>query len=313
MKKTFIVALLITTILSTVAYADGTVETSKDTIYDTETYLDMYTRDNNGIDEEDAKKALDTYEKIKKKMQDKKDKEEQLRLEQEQESLKLKQQEENRLREEKRLKEINNVEQFTGSANNGTIGSTVYTPTQFIDLIAETVQRVSTEYGMFASIGIANAMQESAFGNSHLAKEGNNLFGIKAYSTWTGKVVGQAPIEEDNGTRTPYRAYDSIEDSVRDFYELMQVDRYTPIRTATTVYDALKFHETGYAGDITKDSQLKRIIDLYDLTRYDTATAYSIDTASINGDTVAVREYVKPEMTREDIKQIIIKQIAGTN
>lgn len=36
---------------------------------------------------------------------------------------------------------------------------------------------------------LAQAILESAWGTSHLATNGNNLFGIKADETWTGDTI----------------------------------------------------------------------------------------------------------------------------
>ena len=44
-------------------------------------------------------------------------------------------------------------------------------------------------YGIPASITMAQALLESAAGNSELSKRSNNHFGIKCKSTWTGNRV----------------------------------------------------------------------------------------------------------------------------
>ena len=173
-----------------------------------------------------------------------------------------------------------NIQKLSSNQDTISIKNTaIFTPEQFINLIAPKVIEISKEYGMWASLGIANAFQESLYGNSSLAKKGNNLFGIKAYPDWTGERVGQAPANEDGGKSVQYRGYPTIDDSIRDFYDLMQNSRYTIIRTAPDVFSALKFHETGYAGDSTKDSQLLKIINDYNLTKYDIqSTTTKLDT-----------------------------------
>lgn len=44
-------------------------------------------------------------------------------------------------------------------------------------------------YGIPASITMAQALLESDNGNGRLAREGNNHFGIKCKSTWTGATI----------------------------------------------------------------------------------------------------------------------------
>ena len=44
-------------------------------------------------------------------------------------------------------------------------------------------------YGIPASIKLAQALFESDNGNSRLAREANNHFGIKCKSNWTGQTI----------------------------------------------------------------------------------------------------------------------------
>lgn len=191
------------------------------------------------------------------------------------------------------------------------IGSDSFTIESFIDFISPKAKIISSKYGMWTSLAIANAIQESAYGNSYNAKNGNNLFGIKAYSDWTGNTVGNAPANEDNGQSIPYRAYNTVEASIEDFYKLLQADRYTPIREANNVYDALKFHETGYAGDSTKDTQLKNYLDSYNLTKYDTEPVLSSQNNMTNTTTntqtssSATSKEQDKELTPEQEEQLI--------
>lgn len=207
---------------------------------------------------------------------------------------------------EEKKKELETQEQLKNQITNSeknlvSIKNTpLFTPTQFIDLISPKVIEISSKYNMFASIGIANAIQESFYGNSYIAKNGNNLFGIKAYSDWMGDKIGQAPSNEDNGNFVQYRAYISIEDSITDFYNLLQLPRYKPIKDALTVNDALKFHETGYAGDSSKDLQLLNIINQYNLTKYDSEHLNSDNKEdnSTNNDESKYKETLFDKITR---------------
>ncbi|NBQ65952.1 MAG: hypothetical protein EBT95_10605 [Verrucomicrobia bacterium] len=59
-----------------------------------------------------------------------------------------------------------------------------------------------------ASAVIAMAIFESGYGNSVLAKEYNNYFGMKAFGSWTGPRAMNMPTR-DNGVETTadFRAY----------------------------------------------------------------------------------------------------------
>lgn len=64
----------------------------------------------------------------------------------------------------------------------------VMTPSQksFLDKIGSAVRSVSKNTGILSSVILAQAILESAWGNSTLAQEANSLFGIKADSNWLG-------------------------------------------------------------------------------------------------------------------------------
>lgn len=62
-------------------------------------------------------------------------------------------------------------------------------PQEFIDQIAKAAQAVAKQSGVPASLSIAQAALESGWGESGLAKTGNNLFGIKADSLWRGQTL----------------------------------------------------------------------------------------------------------------------------
>ena len=66
-----------------------------------------------------------------------------------------------------------------------------------------------------ASITLAQGILESSSGNSRLARNGNNHFGIKCKKTWTGDVI----FEDDDELHECFRAYESALDSAaRNIY-----------------------------------------------------------------------------------------------
>jgi len=74
-----------------------------------------------------------------------------------------------------------------------------------------------------ASITLAQGILESGNGNSRLAVEGNNHFGIKCKKTWTGKTI----FEDDDTLQECFRKYDAAIDSYRDHSDfLMNNPRY---------------------------------------------------------------------------------------
>lgn len=68
------------------------------------------------------------------------------------------------------------------------------------------------EYGIPASIKLAQALLESSNGNSILAIEANNHFGIKCKSNWAGLTISH----DDDAKNECFRKYKNIYDSYRD-------------------------------------------------------------------------------------------------
>ena len=87
----------------------------------------------------------------------------------------------------------------------------------FIETIKDEALENYEDYGILPSITISQAIIESDWGNSTLASEYKNLFGIKADGSWTGDKVNFKTNENyEDIIYSDFRAYDSIEDSVKD-------------------------------------------------------------------------------------------------
>ncbi|HWD58907.1 MAG TPA: glucosaminidase domain-containing protein [Stellaceae bacterium] len=98
------------------------------------------------------------------------------------------------------------------------------------------LQKAGQQLGVSPKILLAQAAIETGWGRSVV---GNNLFGIKAGSSWNGQKVDAATHEYENGALVgitdAFRAYPSAEASVDDFVALVQKSpRY---RTALGVGD----------------------------------------------------------------------------
>ena len=75
------------------------------------------------------------------------------------------------------------------------------------------------------SVCIAQSALETGWGTSGLMTRANAFFGIKAGGSWTGSVYTAGTWEVANGeaynTTANFRAYDSLEASVKDYYDLI--------------------------------------------------------------------------------------------
>lgn len=132
--------------------------------------------------------------------------------------------------------------------------------------------RQQSEYGVPASITLAQGLLESAAGQSELAREANNHFGIKCTSDWVGDTY-----RHDDETRNEcFRSYDNAADSYRDHSLFLRRKRYEPL-FALNVADykgwARGLKECGYATDPQYPAKLIRIIEDYGLNNLNSSPA----------------------------------------
>ena len=120
-------------------------------------------------------------------------------------------------------------------------------------------------YGIPASIKLAQALFESDNGNSRLAREANNHFGIKCKSNWTGQTISHT----DDAPDECFRKYPSVEESYRDHSEFLDKSaRYQDLfKLGPTDYKgwAHGLQKAGYATNPQYAQQLIKIIEDYQL------------------------------------------------
>ena len=124
-------------------------------------------------------------------------------------------------------------------------------------------------YGIPASITLAQGILESGNGESRLAVDGNNHFGIKCHNNWNGETI----IEDDDEKGECFRKYSNVGDSFRDHsLFLKERGRYEFLfEYKITNYKkwARGLKKAGYATNPNYASLLINIIKKYNLTQYD--------------------------------------------
>ena len=132
-----------------------------------------------------------------------------------------------------------------------------------------------SRYGIPAAVTIAQAIDESGWGQSALAIRDNNLFGIKGSGPAGSDVL---PTREfQNGqwvtTSAAFRVYHNVAQSIADHTELLATGpSYQQAMADRHLPDAFATDLTGvYATDPQYGSNLIAIMRLYNLYRYDTA------------------------------------------
>lgn len=147
---------------------------------------------------------------------------------------------------------------------------------KFVNEIAPIIQKVAKDRGYpICSTVIAQACIESAYGTSSLGYKYHNYFGMKCGSAWKGASINMKTKEEYTvGTLTTirdnFRAYSSMEEGVKGYYDFISVKRYANLKTATTpqMY-AERLKADGYATSSTYVNTLMNTVRKWNLDKYD--------------------------------------------
>lgn len=143
-----------------------------------------------------------------------------------------------------------------------------YTSLQYIDRFKGIAIQEMNLYGIPASITLAQGLYESGSGNSELARNANNHFGIKCTSDWTGKSY----YKDDDGHNDCFRVYDTPEQSFRDHSNFLKRKNYAHLfELDKNDYEgwAYGLKAAGYATNPKYPQLLIGIIQKYNLDQYD--------------------------------------------
>lgn len=146
----------------------------------------------------------------------------------------------------------------------------------FISQIGEVAKIVADEYGIYASMMIAQAGLESGWGSSMLSQQAHNLFGVK----WSGKgnYVTMPTLEYYGGAyhtvNAPFAAYNTYYESLVGYATMIKTRFPKSTKSYSPTYqDAARNLRNGiygtYATDPEYASKLISVINTYGLYKYD--------------------------------------------
>ena len=161
---------------------------------------------------------------------------------------------------------------------------------EFIQAVSECAVKDMEASGILASVSIAQAILESGYGTTELARNANNFFGMKCSlsgntwgSTWDGvsKYTKQTKEQDPDGREytvtADFRKYPDMESSVRDHSCYLNGAmngkklRYAGLKGERDYKTAIQIiKDGGYATDVSYVSKVCGIIERYCLTKYDT-------------------------------------------
>jgi LysM repeat protein len=139
---------------------------------------------------------------------------------------------------------------------------------QYINAYKEIAIQEMVRTGVPAAIKLAQGIVESQFGESDLAKESNNHFGIKCKTEWTGART----YHDDDARGECFRVYSSVADSYRDHSDFLRTRPHYAFLFNLDPTDyaawATGLKKAGYATSNTYPQRLKKIIEDYELNQY---------------------------------------------
>ena len=175
------------------------------------------------------------------------------------------------------------------------------TPEEYIQTYKDIAIREMKTHKIPASITLAQGLLESGAGNSALAREAKNHFGIKCHKGWEGDTY----YMDDDEKNECFRKYKSPEESFKDHSEfLCGRSRYAALFDLDiTDYEgwAKGLKAAGYATNPKYAQLLIDRINLYELTQYDQIALGLLKESEVEPvDPEVVEEYFELAYAPED-------------
>lgn len=143
-----------------------------------------------------------------------------------------------------------------------------YNTAQYVAIYKPTAIKMMKKNGIPASIILAQGILESSNGNSELARNANNHFGIKCTNEWRGKTYTM----DDDRPNECFRRYATAEASYLDHSEFLKRPRYLHLfQLDIDDYKgwAKGLKKAGYATNPKYPQLLINIIEKYKLYKLD--------------------------------------------
>lgn len=195
------------------------------------------------------------------------------------------------------------------------VGQSKITRQEYISKYADIAIRQMKQYGVPASIILAQGMLESDNGNSSLATKANNHFGIKCHKDWTGPTM----YHDDDRRDECFRKYKNSEGSYMDHSLFLRGGRrYASLfDLESTDYKgwAHGLKKAGYATNPKYADMLIKIIEENELYRFDKGVIVAVESprkgtgqlVDVDGFTIDIYK-TRQVFTRNRIKYIKVKE-----
>lgn len=144
-------------------------------------------------------------------------------------------------------------------------------PEEFVEHLLPIAESIAPQLGVDPRVLLAQSALETGWGQKMITgangQPSYNLFGIKAGDSWQGDRVSVSTLEFRDGAmqreRASFRAYDSFEESFRDYVDLLRGQpRYASALENAADADAYGYHlqKAGYATDPDYADKISRVL-----------------------------------------------------
>ena len=165
------------------------------------------------------------------------------------------------------------------------------TKEEFIEKIAALIIRHAPTYGIAVhSPIIAQAILESAYGTSELAKNANNYFGLKwrkgrcPSATGIYKKIGSEQNPDGSYISEPMEwcRFPDMESGVKGYFEFTNIQNYANLKGVTDPKTYLQnIKADGYATSLKYVDNLMAVIQTWNLTKYDNKEVDKVSNSSL--------------------------------
>jgi LysM repeat protein len=143
----------------------------------------------------------------------------------------------------------------------------------YINTYSDLAVKKQKEFGIPASITLAQGLLESGGGQSVLAQKANNHFGIKCHD-WKGATI----LHDDNKKKECFRKYTHAEESYSDHSRFLKERPHYAELFKLNIKDykgwAKGLQKCGYATDKSYADKLIKLIETYELYRFDSGAGH---------------------------------------
>jgi len=137
----------------------------------------------------------------------------------------------------------------------------------YMDFLAPHARKASKRTKIPTSVIIAQNMVESANGNSYLAKNHNNHFGLKCRSNCTKR--GHCVQRKDDTRYDRFKSFPTIEKAFDEYVKVLNAPRYDRARSSDPYTAIVGLKKGGYATDRSYVIAVWNKLKKYNLTKYD--------------------------------------------